>query len=157
MHCQPHTGVKLALWYQNFYNFLSIAELQKYYWTSKVTLQQAWQWLHDYPSMVYFLSLVDSMNQRNVLIQERMMTSSFLQREEEERVTAKKFETGTESPACTKNRTHLPQVRSSTIYDLTTQCYPCSQQDLNTQLTWQVLATQERLSAFPDAEVLLSI
>ena len=55
--------------------------------------------------------------------QERMMTSLLLRREEEER-----------------NRQNLPrvlehsfpQVRSSTIYELTTQCYPRSQQDLNT-------------------------
>ena len=32
-----------------------------------------------------------------------------------------------------ENRTHLSQVRSSTIYDFTTQCYPHSQQDVNAQ------------------------
>ena len=36
-----------------------------------------------------------------------------------------------ESPTCTKNRTQHAQVRSSTIYDLTMQCYLCSQQDVN--------------------------
>ena len=47
--------------------------------------------------------------------QERMMTSFLLLREEEERVTAKKSKQA-ESPACTKNRTHLPA--SSQFHDL---------------------------------------
>ena len=59
------------------------------------------------------------------------MTSFFIAEEEEERVTAKKSKQA-ESPASTKNRTHLPEVCSSTIYDPTTQFYPHSQQDVNT-------------------------
>ena len=59
------------------------------------------------------------------------MTSFFIAEEEEERVTATNSKQA-ESPTCTKNRTHLPKVRSSTIYDLTTQFYPRTQQDVNT-------------------------
>ena len=60
-----------------------------------------------------------------------MMMSFLLWREGEEHVTAKN-EKQAESPVCIKNRTHIPQTCSSTVFKFTMQCYPHSQQDVNT-------------------------
>ena len=48
----------------------------------------------------------------------------------EERVTCKNSKEA-ESPVCTKIEHSFAQVCSPTIYDLTTQCHLCSQQDVN--------------------------
>ena len=59
-----------------------------------------------------------------------MMMSCLFQREEEERVT-NKIQNRQNLPHVLKIEHTFPQVRSSTICDLTMQCYPHSQQDVN--------------------------
>ena len=77
--------------------------------------------------------------------QECMMMSFLLRREEKERVTGK-FQNRQNLSNVLKLEHTFTQVRCSTIYDLTTQCCPHSQQDLNAP------SLPGKFSALPDSK-----